>query len=113
VFVVKLVSQTNWTLGHQRREGGLTGAEEEGGVLARLSSRKRERGGRSWCEENWSSGGPFYRRPGRGEERWRALATLAAAAMMAHSGGDGMARADGGDGMARGRRKVPIRLVGE
>jgi hypothetical protein len=32
---------------------------------------------------------------------------------MAHSGGDGMARADGGDGMARGRRKVPIRLVGE
>jgi hypothetical protein len=34
--------------------------------------------------------------------------TLAAATMMAHSGGDGMARADGGDGMARGRRKAPI-----
>jgi hypothetical protein len=32
---------------------------------------------------------------------------------MAHSGGDGMARADGGARMARGRRKVPIRLVGE
>jgi hypothetical protein len=38
---------------------------------------------------------------------------LAAAAMMAHSGGDRMARADGGDGMARCRHKAPIRLVGE
>jgi hypothetical protein len=81
-------------------------------VLARLSSGKRKRGGRSWCEENWSLGGPFYRRPGRGE-RWRAPATLAAVAMMEHSGGDGMAREDGGDGIARGRRKVPIRVVGE
>jgi hypothetical protein len=70
--VVKLVSQTNWTLGYHRREGGLTGAKEEGGALARLSSGKGERGGRSWCEENWSSGGPFYRRPGRGRRggRW-------------------------------------------
>jgi hypothetical protein len=64
--VVKLVSQTNWTLGYQRNEGGLTGAEEEGGALARLSSGKGKRGGRSWCEENSSSGGPFYRRSGRG-----------------------------------------------
>jgi hypothetical protein len=59
VFLVKLVSQTNWTLGHQRREGGLTGAEEEGGALARLRSAKGKRGGRSWCEESWSSGGSF------------------------------------------------------
>jgi hypothetical protein len=29
--VVKLMSQTNLTLGHQRREGELTGAEGEGG----------------------------------------------------------------------------------
>jgi hypothetical protein len=65
--VVKLMSQTNLTLGHQRREGELTGVEEEGGALARLSLGKGERGGRSWCEENWSSGGPFYRRPGRGD----------------------------------------------
>jgi hypothetical protein len=39
-----------------------------------------------------------------------------ATAMMAHSGGDGMARAGGGDGMARSQargRKAPIRLVGE
>jgi hypothetical protein len=41
-------------------------------------------------------GGPFYRRSGRGkEERWRAPEMLAAAVMMVHSGGDGMARADG------------------
>jgi hypothetical protein len=38
---------------------------------------------------------------------------LATAAMMAHSGGDGIAWADGGDGMARHRRKAPIWLVGE
>jgi hypothetical protein len=52
--VVKLMSQTNWTLGHQRREGGLTGVDGEDGTLARLSSGKgnRKRGGRSWCEES-------------------------------------------------------------
>jgi hypothetical protein len=39
-----------------------------------------------------------------------------AMAMMAQSGGDGMARAGGGDGMARSQargRKAPIWLVGE
>jgi hypothetical protein len=51
-----------------------------------------EAGVRSWG----SSGRSFYRRPGRGRKgRWRAPATLAAVAMMAHSGGGGMARADG------------------
>jgi hypothetical protein len=52
--VVKLMSQTNWTLGHQRREGGLTEAEGEDSALARLSSGKgkRKRGGRSSCEES-------------------------------------------------------------
>jgi hypothetical protein len=29
--VVKLVNYVNWTLGHQRREGGLTKVEGEGG----------------------------------------------------------------------------------
>jgi hypothetical protein len=53
-------------------------------------------GVRSWGSSGW----PFYRWPGRGEERWRALATLAAAAMMAHSG-DGTARAGGGNGTYR------------
>jgi hypothetical protein len=66
--VVKLVSQTNWTLGYQRREGGLTGAEKEGSALARLSSGKGKRGGRSWCEESWSSGGPFIGGRGGGGE---------------------------------------------
>jgi hypothetical protein len=50
---------------------------------------------KAWCGEVRGSGRSFYRRPERGrEERWRALAMLVAAAMMAHSG-DGMARADG------------------
>jgi hypothetical protein len=47
------------------------------------------------------SGRSFYRWPGRGRKRWRAPARLAAAAMMAHSGGDKMAWAGGGDGTAR------------
>jgi hypothetical protein len=51
---------------------------------------------KAWCGEVRGSGPSFYRRPGRGGKgRWRAPATLAAAAMRAHSGGDGMARADG------------------
>jgi hypothetical protein len=51
-----------------------------------------EAGVRSWG----SSVRSFYRRMGRGrEERWRAPTMLVAATMMAHSGGDGMARADG------------------
>jgi hypothetical protein len=72
-----------------------------------------EAGVRSWGSSGWS----FYRRPGRregggGVHRRGALAT----AMMAHSGGDGMAQVDGGDGMARSQargRKAPIRLVSE
>jgi hypothetical protein len=48
------------------------------------------------------SGWSFYRRPGRGgRRRWRAPARCAATAMMAHSGGDGMAWAVGGDGTAQ------------
>jgi hypothetical protein len=50
---------------------------------------------KAWCGEVRSSGRPFYRRPRRGRgARWCALATLAAAAIMAHSC-DGMAREEG------------------
>jgi hypothetical protein len=41
--------------------------------------------------------------------RWRGTI---ATAMMAHSGGDGMARAGGGDGMARHRRGDTRRQFG-
>jgi hypothetical protein len=54
----------------------------------------------AWYGEVRGSGQSFYRRPERGEERWRAPVTLATAAIMAHSG-DGTARAGGGDGTAR------------
>jgi hypothetical protein len=57
-----------------------------------------EAGVRSWG----SSGRSFYRWPRRGRRgRWPVPVTLAAAAMMAHSGGDGMARADSVTGWLR------------
>jgi hypothetical protein len=57
---------------------------------------------RGWCEEMRDSGGPFMAGGGRGRRRrWRAPARHIATAMMAHSGGDGMARAGGGDGTAQ------------
>jgi hypothetical protein len=61
-------------------------------TLARLSSGegcgKVEAGVRGWE----SSGRPFISGRGGGRKRWRATARLAAAVMMAHSGGDGMAQ---------------------
>jgi hypothetical protein len=60
-----------------------------------LGPREEDGVAKAWCGEVRGSGRSFYRRPGRGrEERWRAPALLAAAAMMTHSG-DVMARADG------------------
>jgi hypothetical protein len=78
---------------------------EEGGSTHRSGGRARRRGSielgegcgeaeagvRSWG----SSGRSFYRLSGRGQETGRAPAMLVAAVMMAHSGGDRMARADG------------------
>jgi hypothetical protein len=64
------------------------------------------------------SGRSFYRWPGRGgRKRWRAPARLAAAAMMAHSGGDRMAqgrpwRRDGSVIVRRYARRQFV-LVGE
>jgi hypothetical protein len=46
---------------------------------------------RSWG----SSGRSFYRRPGKGGGEVASTGELDAVAMMAQSGGDGMARADG------------------
>jgi hypothetical protein len=58
-------------------------------------------------------GGPFYRRPGRGRGgEVASTGKLAPAAMMAHSGGDGMARAGGVKGQLRHSarwRKAPNR----
>jgi hypothetical protein len=92
---VNLTGQPNCTLSYQRREGAFTGAEEGRGGAIRLSSGEgcgeAEAGVRSWG----SSGRSFYRRPRKGEREVASTSELAAAAMMAHSGGDGMARADG------------------
>jgi hypothetical protein len=97
---------THWSGGRARWRGSI----ELGGGCG-----EAEAGVGSWG----SSGQSFYRRPGRGEERWRAPATLAAAAMMAHSG-DGTAQTGGGDGTAReqcagtqGAKRAGERVNGE
>jgi hypothetical protein len=57
-----------------------------------IGSRGGRWSGRGRCEEIRGSGWSFYRWSRRGRKRWQAPARIAAAAMMAHSGGDGMAR---------------------
>jgi hypothetical protein len=93
--VVELKSYTNLTRTQHREEGGSSPEMKMTATLAQSSSRKGGRGGRGRGEEGWSSGGPFYRHRGRRKGRWRAPTTLGVAAMIAHSGGDGMAQADG------------------
>jgi hypothetical protein len=58
---------------------------------------------RSWGSSGWS----FYKRPGKGGGEVASTGKLVAAAMMAHSGGDGMARA----GARRQGRKAPTLLA--
>jgi hypothetical protein len=68
-------------------------------ALAQLSSGEGRGSGRGWCGERRSSGGSFYRCPGRGRGREVASTDeLATTGMVAHSGGDGMARVDGATG---------------
>jgi hypothetical protein len=62
--VVNLKSYINLIRTQQREEGG---AHRSGGRVrrrgARFGSGEGRGSGRGWCEEGWSSGGPFYRRP--------------------------------------------------
>jgi hypothetical protein len=92
--VVKLVNQVNCTLSPWRKEGVLTGAAGESGGVGSIELGGGVRGGRGQCEERWSSGDPFYRRPVREAAKTPlAPARCTAAAMMAHSAGDENARA--------------------
>jgi hypothetical protein len=92
--VVELKSYTNLTKTQQVGEGGSSPEMKMMATLAQSSSGKGEEvaeaGVRSWG----ARGGPFIGGRGGGGRGWRAPATLPAAAMMAQSGGDGMARAD-------------------
>jgi hypothetical protein len=94
--VVELKSYTYLTRTQQREEvGKLTGDEDDGDA----GSIELEEGGEVVAEARVRKGGAwavlFIGTGGRRKGRWRAPATLAAMTMMAHSGGDGMARADG------------------
>jgi hypothetical protein len=86
--MVKLKSYNNWTHQSGGRRGD-AGSIELGG------------GKREWPRPVWRRelGRSFYRRLGRGRGREVASTSeLATAGMVAHSGGDGMARADGATG---------------
>ena len=94
--VAELKSYNNLTRTQQREESGAHRRWEGRRRRARLGPREEDGVAKAWCGEVRGSGRSFYRRPGRGRKgRCQAPATLAAAAMMAHCGGDGMTRADG------------------
>jgi hypothetical protein len=97
--VAELKSYTNLTRTQQRGEGGkLTGDGDVGGAGS-IELGEGGRDGRGRGEELGSSGRSFYRRPGRGRGREVACpGELATAEMVAHSGDNGMARADGATG---------------
>jgi hypothetical protein len=94
--VAELKSYTNLTRTQQREESGAHRRWEGRRRRARLGLREEDGVAKAWCDEVRGSGRSFYRRPGRGRKgRWREQVTLVVATMMAHSGGDWMARADG------------------
>jgi hypothetical protein len=97
--VAEVKSYTNLTRTQQRGEGGSSPEMKMTAALAQLSSGKGEEMAEAGVRTLGSSGQSFYRRPGLGRGREVAsTGDLATTGMVAHSGDDGMARADGATG---------------